>query len=139
MHRSNIEPATGGSGLAALKAPHRRRKLLLAAAGLLVLVALAWFAFSQKEASRRIVYVIPAGTAAGRVSTDFPTEITLTVGHKDTLVIDNQDDVVHTFGPFVIAPRSTLTKRFTRPLVYEGACTFHQEQQMRLVVKPGAW
>ena len=139
MHRSNIKPATGGGGQVALKAPHHRQMLLVAAAGLLVLAALAWFAFSQREASRRIVYVIPAGTAAGRVSADFPAEITLTLGHKDTLVIDNQDDVVHTFGPFVIAPRSTLTKRFTRPLVYEGACTFHQEQQMRLVVKPGAW
>lgn len=138
MHRSNIKPATS-SGLAALNAPHYRRILLLVVAGLLILAAFAWFALSQKEASRRIVYVIPAGTAAGRVSADFPAEITLTLGHKDTLVIDNQDDVVHTFGPFVIAPRSTLTKRFTRPLVYEGACTFHQEQQMRLVVKPGAW
>ena len=138
MLRSNIKSAANAAGLAALS-PRHRRMLLLTAAGLLVLAAFAWFAISQREASRRIVYVIPAGTAAGQVAVDFPVEITLTLGHKDTLVIENQDDAVHTFGPFVIAPRSTLTKRFTRALVYEGTCTFHQEQQMRLVVKPGAW
>lgn len=138
MFRSNIKPAAGDGGLAALKSS-RRGQILFAAAGLLVLAVFAWFAFSQREASRRIVYVIPPGTATGQIAVDFPAEITLTLGHKDTLVIDNQDDAVHTFGPFVIAPHSTLTKRFTRALVYEGTCTFHQEQQMRLVVKPGAW
>lgn len=138
MQRSNIKAVAADGGLAALKSS-RRGQILLAATGLLVLAMFAWLAFSQREASRRIVYVIPPGTAAGQVTVDFPSEITLTLGYKDTLVIDNQDDAVHTFGPFVIAPRSKLTKRFTRALVYEGACTFHQEQQMRLVVKPGAW
>lgn len=114
----------------------RKMKLVLA---LLVIVGAGWLLASQREAARRVVYVIPAGTAAGQGAVDFPAEIILTVGLKDTLVIENQDGVLHSFGPFVVAPHSTLTKRFDKALVYEGACTFHQDQQMRLVVQPAPW
>ena len=62
------------------------------------------------------------------------------IKHENEYQIDeNQDDVIHSFGPFVVGPNSTLTKRFDVPITYEGACTFHQEQQMRLVVNPAPW
>ena len=49
------------------------------------------------------------------------------------------DGQIHSFGPFVVGPHSTLTKRFDVPLTYQGTCTFHQKQQMRLVVNPAPW
>ena len=110
---------------------------------LLLFVIFGWMAYGGWQNSRRVTYVIPPGTSrqleAGSPGVDFPDEIVMTVGIQDIIVIENQDDVVHTFGPFVVGPRSILTKRFTTPLVYEGACTFHQDEHMRLVVNAAPW
>ena len=114
----------------------------LGLAGLIV-VSLLWAGSLLYAQVRTVKFVIPPGTeqqiATGKPGVDFPDEITLTLGLRDTIVIENQDDVIHSFGPFVIGPRSTLVKRFDVPITYEGACTFHQEQQMRLVVNPAPW
>ena len=110
---------------------------------LLLFVALAWFGVSKREEARKFNFVIPPHTsqqiADGQAAVNLPDEIVLTVGIQDTIVIENQDDVIHSFGPFVVGPHSTLTKRFDVPIIYEGACTFHPEQQMRLVVNPAPW
>jgi hypothetical protein len=110
---------------------------------LLIVIVFGWLAGQQRQKYRNLYYVIPPGTyqsiQAGRPKIEIPDEIELTLGLQDTIIIENQDDVVHTFGPFVIAPHSTVTKRFDKPVVYEGACTFHQEQQMRLVVHAAPW
>ncbi len=110
---------------------------------LLLMGTLGWFIAGQREKTRTITYVIPPGTSqqleAGQDTIDVPSEIVLTVGVRDTLVIENQDDVFHSFGPFVIGPHTTLTKRFKLARVYEGACTFHQTQQMKVVINPAPW
>jgi len=106
---------------------------------LLGLGAAGWVAVVQWEQWRTVTFVIPADTAAGQNSVAFPDEIMLTVGLKDTIVIENQDDELHLFGPFVVAPRSTVTKQFKMPVIYQGACTFHQDRQMTLVVEPAPW
>lgn len=106
---------------------------------LIVLMGLGWLAYAQWQEMRQVKYVIPAGVEAGQTSVEFPDEIVLTVGIRDTIVIENQDEATHAFGPFVVAPHTTLTKRFRNPLVYEGACTFHQDQFMKLVVNPAPW
>lgn len=97
----------------------------------------------QRERARVVTYIIPPGTgqqlAAGRETVDFPNEIVLTIGLQDTLIIENQDNTVHAFGPFTILPHTTLTKRFKTARVYENVCTFHQDRQMRLVVNPAPW
>lgn len=93
----------------------------------------------QYEAYRTITYVIPAGTYANPDALELPNRIDLTVGLKDILIIDNQDEVMHSFGPFVVAPHSKLTQRFNSPLEFEGVCTFHAEQTMILSVKPAPW
>lgn len=93
----------------------------------------------QQEAWRTVTFVIPAGAAAGQTVVAFPNEVVLTVGLKDTIVIENQDDEIHLFGPFVVAPRSTVTKQFKTPALYQGECTFHQARQMTLVVEPAPW
>ncbi len=105
----------------------------------LLIIFLGWFAVNQWDAYRTVTYVIPANVGEEDVIVDFPEEIILTLGVKDTLIIHNEDDVTHNLGPFVIGPNATLTKRFNRPITYEGACTFHKTQQMRLVVNPAPW
>jgi len=100
-----------------------------------------WLFTGQYARAQTTTYVIPAGTseqlAAGNEIIQFPTELTFTVG--DTLVIDNQDDVVHAFGPFTILPHTTLTKRFETARVYKNTCTLHQDRQMTLTVNPAHW
>ncbi len=116
------------------------KALLLKIAGALFMVSLlGWFAATQYETARQVVYVIPPGVASGQVTLDVPDQIVLTLGVKDTLVIENQDEVVHTFGPFIVAPHTTMTQRFYHVVNYEGVCTFHQERQMKLVVNPAPW
>ncbi|MCB0210038.1 MAG: hypothetical protein KDJ52_11945 [Anaerolineae bacterium] len=119
------------------------KTLSIAGGAILLLITLSWVAFGQFETMRTITYVIPQGTKqsleTGRPGTQFPDTITMTVGLKDTIVIENQDDVIHAFGPFVVAPHSKLRKRFDTPIVYEGACTFHQDAHMRVVVNPAPW
>lgn len=116
-----------------------RSLLLRIIPALLLLGLLGWFAAGQYESVRRVVYIIPPGVGSGQVTFDMPDEIVLTLGVKDTIVIENQDDVIHTFGPFVVAPRTTLTHRFHHVMNYEGVCTFHRERQMKVVVNPAPW
>jgi hypothetical protein len=98
-----------------------------------------WLIIGLRGNVRTIAFTIPAGYSTGQAAVDFPDEIVLTLGVKDTLVINNQDDVIHTFGPFVVGPQTTFTKQFTTPRVYQGACSFHQNRQMKLVINPAPW
>lgn len=115
----------------------------LTGGAILLVGVLSWLALGQFQTLRTVTYVIPPVTKqnieTGRPGAEFPDEIILTVGLKDTIVIENQDDVIHSFGPFVVAPHSKLRKRFDSPVVYEGACTFHQDEFMRVVVNPAPW
>lgn len=111
---------------------------------LLVLFALGvfgWFAVAQYQNAHTVTFTIPPGTgqqlAAGNQVVDFPSELVFTVG--DTIIIENQDNVVHAFGPFTILPQTKLTKRFKTARVYQNSCTFHQDRQMTLIVNPAPW
>lgn len=110
---------------------------------LLVVSAVGWPAFTRWEQARTVTYVIPSGTsqrlAAGEKGVEFPSELVFTIGVQDTIVIENRDEAVHTFGPFVILPHTTLTKRFDKARVYENSCTFHKDRQMKLIVNPAPW
>ena len=106
-------------------------------------IIIGWFVLVGWEEARTVAYVIPPGTNAqlanGEDVLDIPEEIVLTIGLHDILVIENQDNVVHTFGLFTILPQTTLTKRFTTPHVYQNVCTFHPNREMKVVVKPAPW
>jgi len=112
-----------------------KRKLILLA---LVMVS---YGITACQSSETVTFIIPPGTQekleTGEQVVDFPNEITINVG--DTIVIENQDDAVHAFGPFTILPHTTLTKRFETAKVYENTCTFHQDKQMKLVVNSSGW
>ncbi len=112
--------------------------ILLFVANGLVLLSLVLF-MTYYESWRTVTYTIPRGVEAGETTVVIPDEIVLTVGVKDTLVIENQDKVIHSFGPFIISPESTFTQRFRRPVVYDAVCTFHEDQQLRLVVNAAPW
>jgi len=106
---------------------------------ILMILAAGWFLMILRENMRTIRYTIPPGTGRGLAAVDFPEEIILTVGWRDTIVIENQDDQLHLFGPFVVGPQATLTKRFDKPQIVQGNCTFHPSRQMKLAVRPAPW
>ncbi len=118
-----------------------KNKFLQLASGLLLLGILSWFMVGQYQKMQTVTFTIPPGTAqqlaAGNQVITLPNELTFSVG--DTIVINNQDDAVHTFGPFTILPNTTLTKQFRTVKTYQSSCTFHKDQQMMLVVQPAWW
>ena len=108
---------------------------------ILLTLVLASYGTTACQNGETVTFVIPPGTQekleAGEEAVDFPNEIILNAG--DTIVIENQDNAVHSFGPFTILPNTTLTKRFDTARVYENSCTFHQDKTMKLVVKSTGW
>ena len=116
-------------------------KLYLALILILLVATVGWFVIVQSRETKTITFVIPPGTAqqleAGNEVITFPNELAVTVG--DTIIIDNQDDAVHAFGPFTILPHTTLTKRFESVRTYQNACTFHQDKSMTIAVQSSSW
>lgn len=108
---------------------------------LLALAAIAWWGATHYQAARTITYIIPPGAsqrlAGGEEVIDMPRQLVINVG--DTIIIENQDETVHTFGPFTLLPHTKLTKQFKTARIYQNACTFHQDKQMTLVVNPAPW
>src|SRR5579872_5799352 len=77
---------------------NHRLQWLFGVLACVVLGAIAWVALMPVETdSNERVYVIPKGTFARRMAGEkfepLPSEIHLTVGVKDVLVLRNEDDV----------------------------------------------
>jgi len=125
-----IDPAVLGGLLVALA--------VLAVAGPLLLPRLAALN-APPDASREVVYDIPPGTAeliaAGGDPQIVPGEMVFTLGLQDVLVIHNNDEVGHTFGPYWVAAHNTLRVQFSQPALYEGYCSVHPSSQVRIVVQ----
>lgn len=73
-----------------------------------------------------LTYVIPSGTAARmeagvRVDDVIPEYLELVVG--DTIVVENQDNTTHRFGPIVVRAGETTEVKFYEAGRYQGACT----------------
>lgn len=106
-----------------------------------VLVTLAWAAFMPvRFDSREEVFEIPKGTWARRMSGDpveiLPSEIRLTLGLRDVLLLRNLDDVPQVFGPTLMMPGQSFRLPFEVASSYEFACTAHASGQMTIVVEP---
>jgi len=125
-----LDPAVVGGALLALA--------VLIIAGPLLLPRLAKLG-QPPGAAREVVYSIPAGTAdliqAGGDPQIVPAEMLFTLGLQDVLVIHNEDGVGHTFGPYWVAPHNTLRIQFSQPAVYEGYCSVHPSNQIRIIVE----
>jgi hypothetical protein len=107
----------------------------------IALGATAWAALTPvSTASREQVYVIPKGTWARRTAGEkfevLPSEIRLTIGVKDILVLKNQDDVPQMFGPVLIMPDQSFKLPFGLASNYQFACTAHASGQLTVVVEP---
>jgi hypothetical protein len=97
---------------------------------------------NRPDASREVVFTIPSGTAAllkaGGDPKIVPAEMVFTLGAQDVLVIHNQDVTGHTFGPYWVAAHNTLRVQFSQPAVYEGYCSVHPSNQVKIVIQAGS-
>jgi len=106
-----------------------------------VLGATAWAAFGPVGSdSREQVFVIPQGTWARRSAGEkldvLPAEIRLTLGIKDILVMNNQDDVPQMFGPVLIMPGQSFRLPFSVASSNQFACTAHVSGTLTVNVEP---
>jgi len=123
-----------------------RRHWILSLIASFALVATAWaavvpVAVPSDPGSRIQVFEIPKGTWARRMSGDrveiLPSEIRLTLGVRDILLLKNLDDVPQIFGPTLIMPGQSFQLPFEVASSYVFACTAHVSGQMTIVVEPG--
>ena len=104
---------------------------MIALAGI-ALAATAWAALTPIDVdSSEQVYVIPKGTWARRMAGEklevLPSEIHLTIGVKDVLVLRNQDDVPQLFGPVLIMPGQSFRASF--PFGVEVSVSLHAARE----------
>jgi len=109
--------------------------------GACALSAVFWAALAPvRAASRDQVFEIPEGTWARRMAGNkveiLPSEIRLTLGVRDILVLKNLDDVPQIFGPTLMMPGQSFRLPFRRASRYQFACTAHASGQMIIVVEP---
>jgi hypothetical protein len=122
----------------AMNAPIRTLATLgaLALAGTTTWAALAPVTY----ASREEVFEIPKGTWKRRMAGDrveiLPSEIRLTLGVRDVLLLRNLDDVPQVFGPTVMMPGQSFRLPFAVASDYQFVCTAHASGQMTVVVQP---
>jgi hypothetical protein len=109
---------------------------IAAAAGVL-----GWAGFAPLHvASRNQLFEIPKGTYARRMAGDqveiLPSQIRLTLGLNDVLLLRNLDDVPQVFGPTILMPGQSFSLPFEKAADYQFACTAHASGQMTVVVEP---
>jgi hypothetical protein len=106
-----------------------------------VVAACAWLAFAPIEpGSRDEIFAIPKGTWARRMSGDaveiLPSEVRLTLGVRDVLVLENHDDVPQIFGPTLMMPGQSFRLPFAVASSYVFTCTAHASGQLQVIVEP---
>jgi hypothetical protein len=101
--------------------------------------AVAWAAFTPVTfASREEAFVIPKGTWARRMAGNkveiLPSQVFLTLGIRDVLLLKNMDEVPQIFGPTLMMPGQSFRLPFEVASSYQFACTAHASGQMTVVV-----
>lgn len=105
------------------------------------LAALMYGAFAPfGHASREQLFEIPAGTHARRMQGEqvdiLPSEIRLTLGVRDVLLLRNRDSVPQVFGPVLVMPGQDFRLPFEQAADYQFACSAHASGQMTVRVVP---
>lgn len=100
-----------------------------------------WAALAPvRSPSRDQIFEIPKGTFARRMSGDkveiLPSQIELTLGVRDVLVLKNSDEVPQIFGPTLMMPGQSFRLPFAVASSYQFACTAHASGQMTILVEP---
>ena len=90
--------------------------------------------------TREQLFEIPPGTWARRMAGDpveiLPSQIRLTLGLRDVLVLHNRDDVPQIFGPTLMMPGQSFRLPFAVASSYQFVCTAHASGQMTILVDP---
>ena len=114
-------------------------KSIAAVAGLAIGVASAAFA-PISSPTREQLFEIPQGTWARRMAGNkveiLPSQIRLTLGVRDVLVLQNHDDVPQIFGPTLMMPGQSFRLPFAVASSYQFVCTAHASGQMTILVEP---
>jgi len=114
-------------------------KVLIPLAGLAIGVTSAGLA-RVSSPSREEIFEIPQGTWARRIAGDqveiLPSQIRLTLGVRDVLVLQNHDDVPQIFGPTLMMPGQSFRLPFAVASSYQFVCTAHASGQMTILVEP---
>jgi hypothetical protein len=123
-----------------VKLPPLRRYWQRALLALMVLCALLWTALAPlRLTSRDQLFNIPKGTWERRMKGDLveilPSEIALTMGVRDVLLLRNSDTVPQVFGPVLIMPGQDFRLPFEQAGDYQFACTAHASGQMTVRVQ----
>jgi hypothetical protein len=113
--------------------------VVIAAVAVGALGTVAWAAWTPVNfASREETFEIPKGTWARRMSGDkveiLPSQVFLTLGIRDVLLLKNMDDVPQIFGPTLMMPGQSFRLPFEVASSYQFACTAHASGQMTVVV-----
>lgn len=94
---------------------------------------------SLSDVSREFHVIIPEGTSAliesGQDPNVIPSEIILKLEEHNILVIQNNDSVDHFVGPFFIKADENIRQEFTRPAIYEGGCSIHKNEVVRIIIE----
>jgi hypothetical protein len=108
--------------------------ILLGGLALLGLAVGAWAALAPLPAlPRERVIVIPRGAGA-LGPRPFPSNIQLTLGLQDVLVLRNEDDRPQLVGGIEIAAGQSLSIPFHRVQDFQLACSAHPSGQLRISV-----
>jgi hypothetical protein len=118
----------------------RKYRSVTLAAAALALGPIAWAALAPIEpGSRDELFEIPNGTWARRMAGDpveiLPSEIVLTLGVRDVLVLRNLDEVPQIFGPTLMMPGQSFRLPFALASSYQFDCTAHASGQMTVIVE----
>jgi len=105
-----------------------------------LLLAVLWAGFAPIHVdSREKLFEIPKGTYARRSAGDLveilPSQIRLTLGLEDVLVLRNLDEVPQVFGPSIMMPGQSLRLPFERAARYDFVCTAHVSGQLTIFVE----
>jgi hypothetical protein len=115
--------------------------VLIAAPLLAMLAVLGWAGFAPVSVpSRDELFEIPKGTYARRMAGDkveiLPSQIRLTIGLNDVLLLRNLDEVPQVFGPTIMMPGQSFRLPFEKAASYSFDCTAHASGQMIVLVEP---
>jgi hypothetical protein len=118
-----------------------KKRLTIGVPLVAVLAALGWAGFAPVSVpSRDELFEIPKGTYARRMAGDkveiLPSQIRLTLGLNDVLLLRNLDDVPQVFGPTIMMPGQSFRLPFEKAASYDFACTAHASGQMTVLVEP---
>jgi hypothetical protein len=114
--------------------------LVLGALAMLALIAGAWAALAPLPAlPKERVIVIPRGTS-DLGPQPFPSDIHLTLGLQDVLVLRNEDDHAQLVGGIRVAAGQSLSIPFRQAMTFQLSCSAHPSGQLKISVslKPEA-